>query len=218
MTITKKQDFVDLKFTGKANDEIFDSNNEEDLKKVNPDAKPEETIIVIGEGMVVPGLDEALEGKELEKDYEIIVPCKEGFGERKRELVRVIPLKAFTEQKVNPQTGMMLRLDNQVVKILAVSGARVTTDFNNPLASKELNYKFKITKLVTDEKKKVETLIKLYFRFLPDYEIKENEIVVKGPKGMDIFINAYKEKFKELIGKDLSFEEAKPKEKPETKE
>ena len=31
---TKKHDFVEIKFTGKANNEIFDSNIEEDLKKI----------------------------------------------------------------------------------------------------------------------------------------------------------------------------------------
>ena len=66
---TKKKDFIEIKFTGCANSQIFDSNIEEDLKKINPDAKPEKTIIVIGEGMVVPGLDKALEDKELNKKF-----------------------------------------------------------------------------------------------------------------------------------------------------
>ncbi len=33
---TKKGDFVEIKYTGLANNEIFDSNIDEDLKKLNP--------------------------------------------------------------------------------------------------------------------------------------------------------------------------------------
>ena len=46
-TQTKKNDFIELKYTGYANNEIFDSNIEEDLKKLNPKAKAEKFIIVI---------------------------------------------------------------------------------------------------------------------------------------------------------------------------
>jgi len=216
---TKKGDFVELKFTGSANNQIFDSNIPEDLKTINPEAKPQKTIICIGEGMVPPGLDKDLENKEINKQYEITVPYKDGFGERKRELVRIIPLKSFTEQKVNPQPGMVFTLDNQMVKILAVSGARVTTDFNNPLAGKDLTYKYKITRKVTDTKEKTEALLEFFLRFKPEFEIKEKEVILKGPKQFEMFINAFKDKFKELIGKDLAFKEVQPKENPtETKQ
>ena len=133
----KKGDFIEIKYTGYANSEIFDSNIEEDLKKINSEAKPEKVVIVIGEKMVVEGLDKDLENKELNKKYEVKVPYKEGFGPRHRELMRILPLKSFIEQKVMPQPGMMFTLDNNLVKILAVSGARVTVDFNNPLRSEE---------------------------------------------------------------------------------
>jgi len=209
---TKRNDFIEISFTGYANDQVFDSNIEEDLKKINPDAKPEKTIIVIGQKMVVPGLDKALEDKELNKEYETSFSYKEGFGERRRDLIRTLPLAAFKDQKVYPQPGMMLALDNNIVKIIAVSGARVTTDFNNPMASKNLKYKFKITRFVTDEKEKTETLFLLFFKFVPEFEIKE-KVTLKGPKFMEEIIKPFKEKFKELIGKDLDFEEKKEEKK-----
>jgi FKBP-type peptidyl-prolyl cis-trans isomerase 2 len=208
---TKKGDFVEFKFTGIANGQIFDSNIEEDLKTIDSKAAPQKTIICIGEGMVPTGLDKDLE-------YKVTVPFKEGFGERRRELVRIIPLKSFTEQKVNPQPGMVFTLDNQLVKILVVSGARVTVDFNNPLSGKDLTYKYKITRILSDsredEKEKVETLLQFYLRFKPEFEITQDKLILQGPKEFEVFVNAFKEKFKETIGKDLSFQEVKPKEKP----
>lgn len=205
--LTQKKDFIEVKYTGFANGEIFDSNIPEDLKKLNPDAKVEKMIVVIGEGIVVPGFDKALENKEIGKEYEISLSAKEGFGERDRNLMRTIPLKSFHEQKVNPQAGMLLTLDQNLVKIVAVSGARVIADFNNPMAGKNLKYKFTITRKIEDEKEKSETLFKLFFRLVPEFELKENSVVVKGPKNFELFVNVYKEKFKELIGKELVFEE-----------
>lgn len=215
---TKKNDFIEIEFTAYANGDIFDSNVAEELKKINKEAKPEKLIIVIGQDMVVKGLEKSLEDKELNKDYEVSFPAKEGFGERDRNLLRTIPLSKFTEQKINPQPGMVLALDDKAVKIVAVSGARVTADFNNPLSGKDIKYKFKILRKVTDKKEKAETLFKFFFRFLPKYEIKENKVFVKLPKGLESLIDPYKKKFKELAGLDLEFQELKEEDKKKTEE
>jgi FKBP-type peptidyl-prolyl cis-trans isomerase 2 len=209
---TSKGDFVELKFTGYANNEVFDSNIPEDLKKLHPKAKEERLLVIIGEAMVVVGLDKALENKELNKEYEVSFSYKEGFGERRRELIRTLPITAFTEQKVNPYPGLVLALDNQVVKIIAVSGARVIADFNNPLSGKEIKYKFTIVNKVADEKDRAETVFKLLFGFLPEFEITEKSVAVKLPKGLESMITPYKEKFKKLSGKELEFKEMTPEE------
>lgn len=205
METAKKKDFVEIKFTGYSNGNIFDSNIEEDLKKVDTKAKPKETIVIVGENMVVPGLDNTLEGKEVGKEYEIKVPAKDGFGERKRELVKTIPLKVFSEKNVNPRPGMVLAIDDMLARVIAVSGARVMTDFNSPLAGKDLVYKFRIERIVKDDKERATTLFEFVFKFVPDFEIKDNEVIVKGPKVLERFVEAFKEKFKEFIGKELKF-------------
>ncbi|MBU0906787.1 MAG: FKBP-type peptidyl-prolyl cis-trans isomerase [Nanoarchaeota archaeon] len=210
----KEKDFVEIKYSGYANSNLFDSNIEEDLKKLNPESKPEKVIICIGQKMLVSGLDSQLEGKEIGKEYEIEVKAEDGFGQRKREMMKVIPLRAFSEQKVSPAPGMMFTLDNALVKVVAVSGARVTVDFNNPLAGKDLKYKITLTRKVEDVKEKAKTIISYFLRFLPEMEIKE-KVILKGPKILEQMIDPLKDKFKELVGKELAFEEKKPeKEKP----
>ncbi|MBS3065865.1 FKBP-type peptidyl-prolyl cis-trans isomerase [Candidatus Pacearchaeota archaeon] len=206
MEIINKKDFVEIKFSGYSNGNVFDSNIDEDLKKISKDAKPKETIVIVGESMVVSGFDRALEGKEIGKDYEIKVPAKDGFGERRKELVKTIPLKIFREKKINPYPGMILAMDENLVRIITVSGARVMADFNNPLAGKELVYKFKIVRKIQDGKEKAKTVFESMLRFVPDFELKGNEIVMKGPKFMEKIVDALKEKFKELVGKELKFE------------
>jgi FKBP-type peptidyl-prolyl cis-trans isomerase SlyD len=201
----KKNDFVELKYTGYVNGKVFDSNIPDDLKKLNPEAKPDALIISIGHGMVVPGLDKALEHKEIGKEYEVHLEAKEGFGERKRELMKTIPLKIFAEKNISPKPGMVFTLDNMLARIVAVSGARVITDFNNPLAGKDIDYKFTIVREVKDEEEKCKVVFSLLLRFVPEFEIKD-KVVIKGPKNLEVFVKVFSEKFKEMVGKELDFE------------
>jgi len=205
---TKKNDFIELKYTGYANNEIFDSNIEEDLKKINPKAKVEKLIVAVGQEMVVKGFDKELENKEIDKDYEINIKSADAFGPRNRDLIRTLPLKGFTQQNMNPRPGMILALDNNIVKIIAVSGARVIVDFNNPLAGKDLKYNFKIIRKIDDEKEKIKSMLKFYLGTIPEFEVKD-KIIVKVQKEYEPIIKLYNEKFKELLGKELMFEEKK---------
>jgi len=213
----KKNDIVELKYTGYHDKVVFDSNVEAELKKINPDANAEKLVVVVGHGMVVPGFDKAIEGKEIGKEYEISLSPKEGFGERKRELIKTIPLKVFHAKRVDPKPGMTLALDNMLVKIITVSGARVVADFNNPMAGKDVTYKFSVERRIDDEKEKCENVFNLFFRIKPDFEIKD-KVIVKGPKKFEFFVTALKDKFKEIIGKELAFEEIKKEERKEEKD
>ena len=203
----KKGDFVEIKFTGFVDGKIFDSNIEEDLKQINNQATPSKTILIIGQRMVVKGLDDYLEGKELNKDYEIKIDPKDAFGSRKTELVRIIPLKVFHSQKINPQPGTSFVFDNQLAKVITVSGARVITDFNNPLAGKEIVYKFNVKRLVEDIKEKTETICKLLFRYIPQVSIDGENVKIKGPKILESFIVQSQAQFKEFLGREVLFEE-----------
>lgn len=201
----QKNDFVALRYSGTANDVLFDSNEEENVKKLHPDAKAEELVIAVGRGMVVPGLDKTLEGKEVGKRYEVVVSAREGFGERRREFVKTIPLHVFHEKNIQPYAGQTLLMDNTTARVLTVSGARVITDFNNPLAGKELRYSFVITRKVTDEKEKAEALFKVSFKLVPAFESEKEAIVVRGSAVLEAYVKAYEVLFKELLGKELRF-------------
>ncbi len=203
--LAKKGDFIEIKFTGYSQGQVFDSNIKEDLKKINSSAKAKPVVVIIGQKMVVSGLDEALEGKEIGKQYEIKLSAKDAFGERNPSLMKTIPLKVFTEKNINPKPGMILNLDEMIAKIIAVSGARVITDFNNPLAGKDVEYKFKIVKKIDNENEKINAWFEMAFGFLPEYEIKD-KVILKEIKKFEEWVNAVKDKFKALFGKELAFE------------
>lgn len=201
----KNGDFVELKYTGLVDGKVFDSNIEEDLKKLNDSAKPDKTIIIVGQSMVVHGLDKFLAGKELGKEYSVTLAPKDAFGSRRKEFVKTIPLKVFHSQKIEPRAGATFIFDNQLAKIIAVSGARVITDFNNPLAGKDVTYKFTIARLVQDLKEKTEAVCKLALRYVPEIEVENNSVTVKGPAILENYIKMVQPKFKEFLGHEVAF-------------
>jgi len=197
-----KKDFVEIDFIGKIKDtgEIFDTNIKEESKKLSQQAEVKPLLISVGHDMLVKGFDKALEGKEIGKKYNISLTPEEAFGKRKSELVRLIPLRVFREKNFNPIPGMVLNLDNMLVKILTVSGGRVTADFNNPLAGKEIEYEFTIKRKITDEKEKIDSLQDFLFRQKFSFEIKDKKIIFSEEAAP--FLQIFGQKFKEILGKE----------------
>ncbi len=206
MTKTKKKDFIEIEFVGLANGEIFDTNIKEKAKEIDLDIKPKPLIVCVGEGMVVKGFDKELENKEIGKKYKTKLSSEESFGKRQSSLIKIIPLNVFKQKNIQPASGLMLNLDGMIAKILSVSGGRVITDFNNPLAGKEIEYEFTIKRKVTEEKEKVNSLQDFFFKKRFEFEIGE-KIIFK--KEAEPFVKLFGEKFKEILGKETGVEAEK---------
>jgi FKBP-type peptidyl-prolyl cis-trans isomerase 2 len=209
-----KNDFVEIEFVGKVKDtkEVFDTNSKVEIEKNKLDFEAKPYIICVGKNMAILGLDKALEGKEVEKDYESEFKPEEAFGKRNPAMVRMIPLKVFIDQKIMPQKGMQLSLDGTVVKVISVSGGRVLVDFNNPLAGKIVTYKYKILRKVEDQKEKVNALQEFFFRKNFDFEVKEKEVIFKVDKGLGKFIEMMSKPFEDILGLKIKSEEIEKKE------
>ena len=133
----KKKDFIELEFVAKIKDgNVFDTNIKQEAEKASlniTEFKP--FILSVGHEMVISGLDKSLEGKEIGKAYEQEFSPDNAFGKRNPQLIKVIPMRVFKEQNIQPQPGMQLSLDNTIVRIASVSGGRILVDFNNPTSS-----------------------------------------------------------------------------------
>jgi len=208
-----KNDFIEIEFTGKANNEIFDTTNKEEAKKIGIESDVKPIIVSAGNEMLLKGLDENLDGKEIGKQYLVKISPEKGFGPRNPSLIKTIPMKVFREKNMNPVPGLTLQMDNYLAKILSVSGGRVIVDFNNPLAGKEIEYEFKILRKVEDAKEKINALQDFFFRKKFEFAIneKDKKVVFKEEK-IKPFIDIFKNKFKEITGFDFEVEKAKSKE------
>ena len=212
-----KNDFVEIEFTARdSNNNIFDTTNKEEAKQIglqNPEfIKP--LIVSVGNQMLLKGLDEELEGKELNKEYFINLSPEKAFGKRNPSLIKIYSLNHFTKQNINPHPGLTLQLDNVIARVISVSGGRVTIDFNNPLAGKSISYNFKITKKIEDDKEKINALQDFFFRKRFQFNINNNSKKVIFKDEIP-FLDILKDKFKEMSGFDFEVEKPTKKEKKE---
>jgi len=163
----KKGDFVKVSFTGWVEGNIIDTTDEATAKKEGIyDEKREykPIAVVVGENMILKGIDKALEDVTEGKEKEVKLKPEDAFGERDPKLIRLVPIREFKRQNVNPVPGMVMQIEGRPARVQAVSGGRVRMDFNHPLAGKEVDYKIKVTEVAKTEKDKIGYLIEKDFR------------------------------------------------------
>ena len=224
--VLKEKDFIEIKFTGKVKDgEIFDSNIKEDLEKIqtqNP-IKAKDFVFCLGQGMFLKSLDDFLIGKpEIEKNYDIVLSPEKAFGNRDPKLIQRIPSRIFKEHKINPFPGITFNFDGRAGKVLTVSGGRVMVDFNHGLAGKDIEYKIKLIKKVTDEKEKIKSLNDFFFRKSLNFEVKENKLIFnldKEDSQLKNLIELLKDKYKDMLNLEVEVKvgEVKEEKKKEDK-
>ena len=141
-------------------------------------------VVCIGERQLLPGLDDALVDKEMGKEYSVTLPPEKTFGKKDIKKMKIVPMNAFKEHKVQPHPGLQIDMDGERGVITQISGGRVIVNFNNPLAGREIVYDFKVNKKITDQKE--QAIIYLHNSFgIPkdkvNVEIKEQKATVELP-------------------------------------
>ena len=171
MALVKRQDFVEIEYTGiiKENGTIFDT------------TKDSPAVICIGSNHVLNGLEEQLIGKETGKEYKIELSPENAFGRRNAKLIQLIPLNKFRQQNIEPMPGLQLNIDGLFGVIKTVSGGRCLVDFNHPLAGRDVIYHIKINRIVNEDKEKLNSILKMQFHIKDaEIEIKEGGAYVKS--------------------------------------
>ena len=108
------------------------------------------------------------------QEKEFTVHPKDAFGQRDPTLSRVISMKYFIENKINPVPGETVLIDFRTARIQSVTSGRVRVDFNHPLAGKEVKYWVKVIKQLNTVKEKAKALL--------DYFGLEGAVLVSGTK------------------------------------
>jgi len=203
---------IKVSFNGKEllESRVFDTTDAEVAKKngtFDPKRKYGPLTIITGEHELLPLIEKELEQMKVGEKREVKLTAKESFGERKADLVRVVPVKLFHDQKMKPVPGLVISAGNAYGKVQSISGGRVRVDFNHPLAGRDVEYEVKIEEEIIDKKARAETLFDKYYAFVPSSK-KElvGEKLIVG-LGKDTLKNL--EKINESItrlGKDLGVE------------
>jgi len=157
----KEGDFAKIEYTGRAAGRVFDTTDAEKAKKAdifNPRAKYGAVLVPVGKGVAVKGLDEALLAAKKGDSDTVKLPPEKAFGPRNGQLVKLLPMTSFRQQKVEPKPGMVLDFDGKAGRVQSVSGGRVMVDFNHELAGRDVEYEFRVAEVFEKPEDKVPAL------------------------------------------------------------
>lgn len=101
---------------------------------------------IFGQGDLIPGLENALLGKQVGDTLQVIVQPEDGYGERDPESVMTLPRADFEDDVEVGETYYTQVKDGSVMPftVKAIEGDKVTVDFNSPLAGETLHFDVKV--------------------------------------------------------------------------
>jgi len=198
----ERGDFIRIEYVGRLESgEIFDLTDEELAKRekiFNSNMKYAPAPIVVGAGLVVPGLEKALLEMKVGEKRDVIVKPDDAFGQRNPSLVRTVQGKLFTHV---PVPGQLVDFGNLRGRVQSVSGGRVRVDFNHPLAGKTLKYHVFIKDKIDGSTEQVKTVLDMFgatgdveiddkaanvhARLPPQAKEKVSKLVLENVKGVE---------------------------------
>lgn len=103
-------------------------------------------VILVGHGNIIPGLENAMEGREAGDKFEVDVAAADAYGERREGLSQRVPKKHFGNQRLEPGMQVVLQTNfgPRAVTIEKVGMSVVDVDLNHPMAGKNLHFAIEI--------------------------------------------------------------------------
>ena len=153
--------YIKLSYTGSVNGSAFDTTDIDVAKTAKifrENAVYGPSVVKVGAGHLLPGLDEELAGKEIGKEYTVVLPAEKAFGEHKTEDMKAVDKKAFEKK---PELFERVTIEGRDGVVVNKIGSRFLVDFNHPLAGQEVTYVYTIESIVEDGTEKLTGIIKL---------------------------------------------------------
>ena len=138
MTQVKTGDIVRVHYTAKLEDDtVIDSSLEREPLE-----------FCTGQGMVIPGFDNAVIGMKEGEAKTVSIPPEEAYGDYKENL-RLVIKKSHLPPDIEPKMGMMLHGKSEDgmsinATVKKIKGELITLDANHPLAGKTLIYEIQV--------------------------------------------------------------------------
>jgi len=121
------------------------SDSDDTLIDSSYDHKP--MAIIHGTGYLIPGLEDALEGHQVNDKFEVSVDAEQAYGPRNDEYVQSVQkelLQGVEELTVGTQLRATTDDGEQTVIVIDITDDVVTVDGNHPLAGLDLKFDVEI--------------------------------------------------------------------------
>lgn len=159
----------------------------------NEEARYSPQLIIIGKDNALRALWDALKTMDVGQSRKLELDPKDAFGERDKDLVKVMPIADFKKKDIQPIPGMQIDIDGAIATVKSVNSGRVMVDANNPLAGERVKYDLKVVAKVEKEDEKIRAIAETYALEPDRIEIKEGHARISfGPKtkmNADYFVN-----------------------------
>lgn len=188
--------YVDYTTKNKDDGKVFETTVEEVAKSAGIYREGDvygPRLVVLGQGWVTKGFEEALRSAELGKEVKVEVPYDRGYGPRDPRKERHYSMRAF-EKGEPPRVGALVEVNGEVGTVLSVGGGRVLIDFNDPRAGKTLVYEFVVREKLEKDEDKIKALVHRRFPGLKRDDIvvvlDKNSCTVQLPESANLMENA----------------------------
>ena len=102
---------------------------------------------VMGGGMILPGFEAAVSGKDVGDKVSVTLEPSEAYGEHREEMTILVP-RSEVPKHIEPEEGMMLQLTLEEgdidVLVSKVTDDEVELNGNHPLAGKRLSFEIEV--------------------------------------------------------------------------
>jgi FKBP-type peptidyl-prolyl cis-trans isomerase 2 len=183
--MVEKGDFILVEVEGK--DEagrVFDSTKGEIAKQLHGKERP--LLVIYGMDKLIVGLHKAIATMKKGEEKHLQFTAKEAFGDRKKELVRIMSLSEFAKHNVEPKPGLVIHVDTDTGRlygnIKSVNAGRVMVDFNHPIAGQNVTYTVKLNDVLISPEAKVKALMD-YLGLEGAFTLKDGILEAKCKKG-----------------------------------
>lgn len=110
----------------------------------------EPLVYLHGAQNIIPGLEQALEGKKKGDKFKVSIPAEKAYGEHMDEMVQNIPKNQFpSDQDLQP--GMKFQANSPqgpiVLTVVEVGETDILVDGNHPLAGENLNFDVEVAEV-----------------------------------------------------------------------
>ena len=129
--VISKDKFVEIDFVIKGTDgQLYDDTSKH----------PQSPTFLFGQGMMFPGIEEALEGKKSGEKFSVEIAPDKAFGPRRDDMIQKTTIDEFGGADVQPGLRFQTQTPQgpMIVTVTEVNGPEVVLDLNHPLAGKDL--------------------------------------------------------------------------------
>ena len=134
---------------------------DEDGNTIDTSEGKEPLAYIQGIGNVIPGLEDALEGKAKGDKLQVTIAPEDGYGQRLDEMVQTVAKEGFkSDEGEELVAGMQVQIETNngpsIAMVTKIEGEDVMLDLNHPLAGVTLNFDIEVVDVRASTEEEIE--------------------------------------------------------------